>query len=79
MTAIGAVYALGMLAISYSYNIAHTAVVAPCQYVQILFAIAFDYLIWSSVPDIYKIIGVAIIIGAGIYLFATEKRRAIQV
>ena len=77
MMVIGLVYSLGMLGLAYSYNIAHAAVLAPCQYVQILFGIAFDYLIWASLPDIYKIIGMVMVIGAGIYLFAIEKRKVI--
>ncbi len=74
MMAIGVVYVLGMLGLSYSYNIAPAAVVAPCQYIQIFFAIGFDYLVWESLPDIYKIIGVFIIIGAGAYLLFSERK-----
>lgn len=69
---IGVVYGSALILISYGYTLAAVAVVAPYQYVQIIFALGIDYFIWASVPDFYKIVGSSIIVGAGIFLFVRE-------
>ncbi|MGH1377772.1 MAG: DMT family transporter [Alphaproteobacteria bacterium] len=72
MLVIGAAYGAALILISYGYTLAEVAVVAPYQYVQIILALGIDYFVWASVPDIYKIIGSFIIVGAGVFLFIRE-------
>ncbi len=66
-------YVLALLMISYSFSIAPAAVVAPYQYTQIVFAVIFGYLVFGEIPDFYKILGVLIISGSGVFLFARER------
>lgn len=73
MAVAGSSYVFALLTVSYSYTLAPVAVVAPYQYTQIIFALGFGYLFFGTVPDIYKILGSAIIVGSGIWLFARER------
>ena len=58
---------------------AGAAQVAPASYVQILVASFLGWLIFDNVPDLLTVLGAAIIIGAGLYLWrdslAAEQRR----
>ncbi len=73
MVVIGCSYGFALIAIAYSFTLAPVAVVAPYQYVQIIFAIGFGYIFFGDVPGEAKLIGSGIIIGAGIFLFARER------
>lgn len=57
--------------------------VAPFRYSIVVYAIATGYLIWGEVPDAWAILGVAIVMAAGLYTFHRErtlkaKERAMQ-
>ncbi len=74
MAIMGAAYGAAMLMIAYSFTLAPASVLAPYQYVQIIFALGFGYFLFGHVPDGFKILGSGIIVGAGIFLFARERR-----
>ncbi len=57
---------------------APVAVVTPFDYLQILAATAFGWLLFSAVPTIHTIIGAALIAVAGIYTAWREHRRRIR-
>jgi drug/metabolite transporter (DMT)-like permease len=69
----GGCYGSALVLISYSYTLAPASVVAPYQYVQIVFALGFGYFMFGDVPDIFKIVGASIIIGSGVFLFIRER------
>jgi len=73
MTFMGAAYGAAMLTIAYSFTLAQAAVLAPYQYVQIIFALGFGYFLFGDIPDLFKMVGASIIIGSGIFLFARER------
>ncbi|PCJ98122.1 MAG: hypothetical protein COA45_08185 [Zetaproteobacteria bacterium] len=75
MAVMGVAYGLALILISYGYTLAAVATVAPYQYIQIVFALGIDYFLWSSVPDLPKIVGSIIIVGSGIFLFIREGMR----
>jgi drug/metabolite transporter (DMT)-like permease len=45
----------------------------PYQYSMIVWAVLFGYFVFGDVPQIATIIGAAIIIAAGIYIFLREQ------
>ena len=45
----------------------------PYQYTLIVWAILFGYLVFGDVPDILMLVGSAIIIAAGLYIFWREQ------
>ena len=58
---------------------ASAALVAPTIYVQMLFAIVIGWIFFGDIPDLLTVIGGAIIIAAGLWLFrgdAVRRRRS---
>lgn len=65
---------LAMLCLISAYRRAEAALIAPMQYSQIIWAIAFGYLLFDEVPDTATFIGVAVIISSGLYIVFRESR-----
>lgn len=63
----------GQLAITQAFRHGQASVVAPFEYTALAWAIALDWLIWSTLPDHYTLIGGAIIIASSVYLIRHEK------
>jgi len=57
---------------------ARASVLAPFQYVEIVSATAVGYFIFNDFPDAIKWLGIAIIIGSGIYIFWREAKLSKQ-
>jgi drug/metabolite transporter (DMT)-like permease len=66
---------IAMLMTARAFSMADTALVAPFQYVQLLWGTGFGILVFSSVPDIWTGIGATIIVFSGIYMIYREKVR----
>jgi drug/metabolite transporter (DMT)-like permease len=63
-----------LLCINRSLKLAPASVVVPYQYSMIVWAVIFGFVVWGDVPSISTIIGAAIIIGAGFYIFLREQK-----
>ena len=63
----------GQVAITEAFRHGNASAVAPFEYTALAWAIALDWLIWSTVPDRATLLGGAIIIASGIYLIRKEK------
>lgn len=78
------IIAMGILAtgghflMNQSVSIAPSAVVAPFQYTSIIWAIIMGYLIWADIPTTRAFVGVAIIIGAGLFVLYREWRLGVK-
>lgn len=70
----GAISVMALLSINRSLILAPASVVVPYQYSMILWAVMFGYLVFGDVPSSATLIGAAIIIGAGLYIFLREQR-----
>ena len=53
--------------------LAPASVVVPYQYTMIIWAVIFGYAVFGDVPSVATMIGAAVIIGAGIYIFLRER------
>jgi drug/metabolite transporter (DMT)-like permease len=69
----GAVSACALLCVSRSLKLAPASIVTPYQYSMIIWAVMFGYLVFGDVPSWNTIVGVTIIIGAGLYIFLRER------
>lgn len=69
-----AVTLLGHLWVIASIRGGDIATVAPFRYAGILWAILLGLIVWGELPDAPSILGMAILIGAGIYVFHRERR-----
>jgi drug/metabolite transporter (DMT)-like permease len=56
-----------------SLKLAPASVVVPYQYSMIIWAVMFGYAVFGDVPSIATIVGAAVIIGAGFYIFLRER------
>jgi len=69
----GGLAVLASLCVNRSLKLAPASVVVPYQYSMILWAAIFGYLVFGDLPSLATIIGVAIIIAAGLYIFLRER------
>ena len=65
--------ALSAAADEITVELAPASVVVPYQYSMIVWAVMFGYAVFGDVPEVATVVGAAIIIGAGIYIFFREQ------
>lgn len=58
----------------YAYRAAPASVLAPLQYLEIVSATLFGWWVFGDLPDALKWLGIAIIIGSGLYIIWRERR-----
>ena len=54
---------------------AEISVMASFRYASILWALAIGYVVWGDVPDALALCGIAVIVGAGLYILHRERVR----
>lgn len=76
MIGVGVFAALSGLLGVYAYRAAPASVIAPLQYFEIVSATLLGWLVFGDFPDPVKWLGIAIIIGSGLYIIWRERRVA---
>src|ERR1700692_4129522 len=71
--AAGCISVAALLCVNRSLKLAPASVVVLYQYSMISGAVMFGYAVFGDVPSLATILGAAIIIGAGIYIFLRER------
>ena len=71
---LGIVAMLAHVCVNRSLILAPASTVVPYQYTTIVWAVLFGYLVFGDVPDAAMLLGAAIIIGAGLFIFLRERR-----
>jgi drug/metabolite transporter (DMT)-like permease len=71
---LGVVALTAIVCVNRSLKLAPASVVVPYQYMLIVWAIIFGYLVFGDVPEWPMLVGAAIIIGAGLFIFFREQR-----
>ena len=69
----GLVGACGSFLLTQAYRLAEANVVAPFEYTSILAATFLGWLFFSEVPDRFTLIGIGLIIGAGLYVLHSKR------
>jgi drug/metabolite transporter (DMT)-like permease len=72
---IGLTGALGQHFITEAFRHAPASVVVPFEYTALLWGVALDLVIWHVLPGTVTLAGGTIVIGAGLYLLARERRQ----
>jgi len=67
--------ALGYWLIVESMRYGEMSVVAPFRYVALLVALAAGFVVWGDVPSAVAWGGIALVIGAGVYLLHEQRRK----
>ena len=66
------------LMMTYALSLAPSATLAPLQYFELPVATLFGYLVFNDFPNALSLTGIAIIIGAGLYMIHRERITARQ-
>jgi drug/metabolite transporter (DMT)-like permease len=72
--AAGIISVAALLCVNRSLKLAPASVVVPYQYSMIIWAVIFGFVVFGDVPSWATIVGAAIIIGAGLYIFLREQQ-----
>ncbi|QPF92120.1 DMT family transporter [Bradyrhizobium commune] len=69
----GAISVTALFCVNRSLKLAPASVVVPYQYSMIVWAVIFGFVVFGDVPQLATIVGAAIIIGAGFYIYLRER------
>lgn len=72
---IGLLGGVGFMAATHAYRVSQAAVVAPFEYIHILWAIILGYVVWNEVPGTNVAIGALVVIASGLYIVHRETVR----
>ncbi len=70
---LGAVSIVAVVFVNQSLRLAPASTVVPYQYTLIVWALLFGYIVFGSVPELHTIIGAAIIVASGLFIFLREQ------
>ncbi len=72
LIATGVISALAQMLMTEAYRSGETTLVAPFEYGAILYTMAFGFLIWGEVPEIWHFAGTVVLVLSGLYIWHRE-------
>jgi drug/metabolite transporter (DMT)-like permease len=69
---------IGHLLLGQAHRLAPASVLAPFVYTQIIWMILFGFIVFGDWPDRWTLIGGAIVVASGLYVFARERTLGIS-
>jgi drug/metabolite transporter (DMT)-like permease len=72
--ALGIASLLAIIGVNRSLAVAPASVVVPYQYMMIIWAVLFGYIFFGNVPKVQTLVGAAIIIAAGLFIYFREQK-----
>jgi len=72
---IGISAAMGQFGLTYAYTFAPASEVSIYNYVIIITSMLMDYVLFSTIPDLFSFIGGFMIISTAIYLYIHNKKK----
>jgi drug/metabolite transporter (DMT)-like permease len=69
----GVIAAIGLMLLSEAYRSAPASQLAPFEYSALGWSVLYGWLIWNEVPDLLAWLGIAIILGAGLYVLTAQR------
>ena len=76
MAGLGVIATTGHLLVVRAFSLASASILAPFQYLEIISATLLGFLIFGDFPDAMTWLGVAVIVGSGLYVFHRERVHA---
>ena len=73
MMACGVIAAAGLTLLTQAYRISQSNVVAPFEYTALIWGLLYGWIFWSDWPDSTGWVGIAIIVGAGLFVIWLER------
>jgi len=71
---VGLLIAVASVLLSQAYRITEAATIAPFEYVALPFAAIWGFLFWGDVPDAIAVLGMALIVGSGVFIVVRTER-----
>lgn len=71
---LGVVAMIAHICVSRAFKLADAATIAPFQYTLLFWAIVFGWFVFGDVPRSAMLLGAAIIVGAGLFIFMREQK-----
>lgn len=78
LLALGSIGTVAHLLMTWSLRFAPTATLAPMQYLEIPFAVAFGWLFFREIPGGLAAFGIGVTIAAGLYVFHRERINSVS-
>lgn len=69
---LGLTGALGQIALTRAFQLGEASKIAPLEYTGILWALAWDWLLWRTLPSAWVIPGAVLVVASGLYLLRRE-------
>ena len=76
LVAIGVFSLLGQFCVTQAFQYAPAGVLSPLIYSILLWSALFGYLFWGEIPDMYTLLGAAVLIGSGCYIIYKSHAQA---
>lgn len=76
LVVIGFIGLIGQGAFTLAFSSGESSAIAPFDYMRLIFAGLLGYLFFAEVPDLWSLVGAAIIIGSTFYIMRREARLA---
>jgi drug/metabolite transporter (DMT)-like permease len=76
---LGVVALMAIIGVNRSLALAPASVVVPYQYTMIVWAVIFGYLVFGNIPKAQTLIGAAIIVAAGLFIYFREQKIGLPV
>lgn len=73
LLSLGLIATANHLALVQAFKRAPASILAPIQYLEIVTGVLLGWLIWDYVPNALKWVGIAIIVGSGLYIIWRER------
>ncbi|MEM7292069.1 MAG: DMT family transporter [Pseudomonadota bacterium] len=74
----GAIASVQQWALTHSHRYAEASLLAPFEYLVLIFAAALGYFIWGEVPSVTTWLGAATIAASGLFIIARKRARDAQ-
>lgn len=71
---VGLAATVSHMAMTYALKYAPSSTLAPLHYSEIVTATIFSYMVFGDFPDLIRWVGIAIIVGSGLYIIAREHK-----
>lgn len=73
MAVTGLTFGAGFYCLTQAYRMGQPSLVAPFEYTAILLAVIWGFAFWRELPDALAYLGIALIVGGGIYVLRRES------
>jgi drug/metabolite transporter (DMT)-like permease len=77
LVATGVISALAQVLMTRAYRAADSTLIAPFEYSAILWTVGLGALLWGEMPDGWDALGIAVLVGSGLYIWRREVIRGV--